>query len=182
MFLYIPQFLSASDHRHLLEELSGVPLVDENNPVAPGRLRTFMLPGSITHRIFTSPQLTEYFSRVFDKPLESAAISSPYRRLVPIEYRKYQVGGGGMKWHRDISLIGRQYECVYTLTNTSDSQTVRRDWIGREHAVWAEPNSLIVVQAQGVMHGVTPVTIGERSIVKFVFCDSSTKCPLSSIS
>jgi hypothetical protein len=176
MFLYIPQFLSWSDHQHLLDELSGVPLADENNPVAPGRLRTFMLPGSKTHHVFTSPQLIEYFSRVFDKPLQPAA------HLVPIEYRKYQVGGGGMKWHRDVSLIGRQYECVYTLTNTSDSQTVWRDWLGRQHPVWAEPNSLIVVQARGVMHGVSPVTIGERTIVKFVFCDNSTKCPFSSTS
>ena len=171
MFLYIPQFLSPSDHRHLLDELSRVRLIDENNPVAPGRLRTFMSPESMAHRVFTSPQLTEYFSTVFSKPLEPAGIPSEHRITIPVEYRKYQVGCGGMKWHRDTSLIGRQYECVYTVENTSDSMTVRRDWLGNEHAVWAEPNSLMVVQAGGVMHGVSPVTIGERSIVKFVFCD-----------
>jgi len=171
MFLYIPQFLSPSDHRHLLAELSKVRLIDENNPVAPGRLRTFMLPGTVTHSVFTSPQLTEYFSTVFSKRLEPAAIPSPRRITIPVEYRKYQVGCGGMKWHRDTSLIGRQYECVYTVANTSDSMTLTRDWLGNEDAVWAEPNSLIVVQAGGVMHGVSPVTIGERSIVKFVFCD-----------
>jgi hypothetical protein len=171
MFLYIPQFLSASDHRHLLDELSGVPLADESNPMAPGRLRTFIPPGTMAHHVFTSPQLTEYFSRVFSTRLEPAALPAPHRRTIPIEYRKYEVGGGGMKWHRDVSLIGRQYECVYTLTNTSDSYTMRRDMFGREHAVWAEPNSLIVVRAQGVEHGVTPVTTGERTIVKFAFCD-----------
>ena len=47
MFLYIPQFLSLSDHRHLLDELSRVQLVDENNQVAPGRLRTFMSPETV---------------------------------------------------------------------------------------------------------------------------------------
>ena len=76
-----------------------------------------------------------------------------------------------MKWHRDTMLIGRQYECVYTLTNTSDSVTKWRDFIGNEHPVRPEPNSLIVVQAGGVEHAVTPVTIGERTIVKFVFCE-----------
>ena len=171
MFLYIPQFLSPSDHRHLLAELSRVRLIDENNPVAPGRLRTFMSPETIAHRVFTSPQLTEYFTRVFSKPLEPAGLPSSRRITVPVEYRKYQVGCGGMQWHRDTPLIGHQYECVYTVTNTSDSVTIRRDWLGNEHAVWAEPNSLLVVQAGGVMHGVSPVTTGERSIVKFVFCD-----------
>ena len=172
MFLYIPQFLSLSDHRHLLDELSRVRLDDENNQVAPGRLRTFMSPGTVTHRVFTSPKLTEYFTRVFSKPLEPAAVPSSLRITIPVEYRKYQVGCGGMKWHRDTSLIGQQYECVYTVTNTSDSMTIRRDWLGNEHGVWAEPNSLLVVQAGGVMHGVSPVTTGERSIVKFVFCDT----------
>ena len=171
MFLYIPRFLNQSDHRHLLDELSRVPLVDENNQVAPGRLQTFMSPESVTHRVFTSPQLADYFTRVFSKPLEPAALPSSRRMTIPIEYRKYQVGCGGMKWHRDTSLIGKQYECVYTLSNTSDSMTLTRDWLGNENAVWTEPNSLIVVQAGGVMHGVSPVTIGERSIVKFVFCD-----------
>jgi hypothetical protein len=170
MFMYVPQFLSQSDHRHLLAELSNMPLVDENNLMAPGRLRTFIQPSTRTHQIFTSPQLTEYFTRVFSTPLEPAALPSTRRITVPIEYRKYKVGGGGMKWHRDMSLIGQQYECVYTLTNTSDSYTVSRDWLGNQYPVWAEPNSLIVVRAKGVMHGVTPVTTGERSIVKFVFC------------
>lgn len=172
MFLYVPQFLSQSDHRHLLDELSGVQLIDENNVIAPGRLRTFIQSSTKTYQVFTSSKLTDYFSHVFSTPLEPAAIPSLRRITVPIEYRKYEVGSGGMKWHRDISLIGQQYECVYTLTNTSDSMTIRRDWLGNEHAVWAEPNSLLVVRAQGVMHGVSPVTTGERSIVKFVFCDS----------
>lgn len=125
----------------------------------------YIRPGTKTHRIFTSPQLTEYMSHVFDRPLVSGA------NRVPIEYRKYPPGCHGMKWHRDVQLIGRQYECVYTLTNTSDSVTKWRDFIGREHANWTEPNSLVVVQAGGVEHAVTPVTSGERSIVKFIFCE-----------
>jgi len=166
MLLYVPQFLSENDHQHLLAELSGAQLNDENNYMAPGRLRTYIRPGTKTHRIFTSPQLTEYMSHVFGQPLVSGA------NRVPIEYRKYPPGCHGMKWHRDVQLIGRQYECVYTLTNTSDSVTKWRDFIGREHANWTEPNSLVIVQAGGVEHAVTPVTSGERTIVKFIFCES----------
>jgi hypothetical protein len=165
MFLYVPQFLSQNDHRHLLDELSAAQLNDERNNMAPGRLRTYIRPGTKTHRIFTSRQLTEYFSHVFQRPLVSGA------DRVPVEYRKYPAGCEGMKWHRDTMLIGRQYECVYTLTNTSDSVTKWRDLFGREHPVRPEPNSLIVVQAGGVEHAVTPVTSGERTIVKFVFCE-----------
>jgi hypothetical protein len=165
MLLYVPQFLSENDHRHLLVELSEAQLNDENNFMAPGRLRMYIRPGTKTHRIFTSPQLTDYMSHVFDRPLVSGA------NRVPIEYRKYPPGCQGMKWHRDVELIGRQYECVYTLTNTSDSVTKWRDFFGREHARWTEPNSLVVVQAGGVEHAVAPVTSGERTIVKFVFCE-----------
>jgi hypothetical protein len=164
MFLYLPQFLSENDHLHLLDELSRVQLSDENNRMAPGRLRAFIQPGMKTHQVFTSRQMTEYFSYVFEKPLVHGS------DVVPIEYRKYPSGSQGMKWHHDVQLIGRQYECVYTLTNTSDSQTKWRDLLGKEHAIWAEPNSLIVVQAGGVEHAVTPVTSGERTIVKFIFC------------
>lgn len=166
MFLYVREFLSENDHRHLLDELSRVQLSDENNRIAPGRLRTFIQPGTKTHQIFTSRQLTEYFSYVFEKPLVSGA------EKIPIEYRKYPPGSQGMKWHRDDQLIGRQYECVYTLANTSDSHTLWRDLFGNEHSTRAEPNSLIVVQAGGVEHAVTPVTSGERTIVKFVFCET----------
>jgi len=166
MFLYVPQFLSENDHRHLLAELSGVQLQSENNRLAPGRLRTYIQPGSKTHQVFTSRQLSDYFSHVFNRPLVSGA------SRIPIEYRKYPSGSTGMSWHRDVPLIGHQYECVYTLTNTSDSRTIWRDVFGNEHPIWTEPNSLIVVQAAGVEHAVTPVTTGERTIVKFVFCDT----------
>lgn len=172
MFLYIPQFLSAYDHQHLLDELSRVQLIDENNQAAPGRLRTFIQPLTKTYQVFTSQQLIDYFSYVFSTLLEPAAVPSARRVTVPIEYRRYGVGSGGMIWHRDVALIGNQYECVYTLTNTSNSMTMRRDWIGNEEAIWTEPNSLLLVKANGVMHSVTPVTSGERSIVKFVFCDT----------
>lgn len=161
MLLYIQNLLRPHEHNLLLEELSKLQFDDENNRMAPNRLRTYMESGTLTHTVFTSSQMIDYMSYVLDLPLCPCPI--------PIEYRKYPIGGG-MKWHRDTNLYDRQYECVYTVTNTSDSFTMHKDFFGRQHATWTEPNSLLVVQAEGVMHGVTPVSRGERTIIKFAFC------------
>lgn len=109
----------------------------------------------------------DYLSFVFDTPIVHGADA------IPVEYRQYPIGSQGMVWHRDTCLVGRQYECVYTVTNTSDSLTLYKDMFGRIHSVRTEPNSLIVVQAGGAEHAVTPVTIGERSIVKFACLKAS---------
>lgn len=74
-----------------------------------------------------------------------------------------------MEWHVDTPLIGRQIECVYTVENTSDSETLYKDFFGRTHRQWTEPGSLVVVRAGGVEHAVTAATTGRRTIVKFVF-------------
>lgn len=103
--------------------------------------------------------MIDYLSYVLDTPLSLCEF--------PVEYRKYPPGAGGMIWHRDLELVGRQYEFVYTVQNTSDSHTLYKDFFGKVHSVWTEPNSLIILRASGVLHSVTPVTTGERTIVKF---------------
>ena len=113
----------------------------------------------LTHKVFTSRQVTEWFGRIFG-PV------SPGAQHIPIEYRD---GSLGMKWHVDTPLIGRQIECVYTVENTSDSVTLYKDFFGRTHRQWTEPGSLVVVRAGGVEHAVTAATTGRRTIVKFVF-------------
>lgn len=162
MFLYVPEFLSPEDCRFVQEDLSRTVFCPENNPMAPGRRKFRVKPGSLTHKVFTSPQLTEWFGRIFG-PVHPGA------QHIPIEYREYPTGSAGMAWHVDTPLIGRQIECVYTVENTSDSLTLYKDFLGRTHAQKTEPGSLIVVRAGGVEHAVTPVTTGRRTIVKFVF-------------
>lgn len=87
---------------------------------------------------------------------------------VPIEYRKYLVGSS-MDWHRDTKMLPDQdqYECVITLTNTSDSETLldKLLWIKR---ISSEPNSAVIVKARGISHKVTRSTHGERTILKVV--------------
>lgn len=92
-----------------------------------------------------------------------------YPSQIPCEYRlydKYQ----GMNWHQDIQLYEQpQYECVYTISNNSDSTTDYIDQWGLKHKVWTQPNSLMIVKASGFRHGVNPVTQGKREIVKLIY-------------
>jgi len=90
---------------------------------------------------------------------------------VPIEYRKYTIGSS-MDWHFDTKILKDQYqyECVLTLTNTSDSKTLINRLFYNDD-ISSEPNSLIIVRAHGVLHKVTETKNGERTILKFVFCE-----------
>ena len=116
-------------------------------------------------------------NRIYNKELVQAVRTltgnerlEPYDR-VPVEYRIYE-RGASMNWHTDRQLLPdqRQYECVITLRNTSDSETlVKQGTRKRAKHIKTEPNSLFVVQAKGVNHCVTPLTKGSRSILKVVF-------------
>ena len=88
---------------------------------------------------------------------------------VPIEYRKY-TKGSYMNWHRDTQILKDQYqyECVLTLTNTSDSLTLM-DNVLYNDKISTKPNSLVIVRAHGIRHMVTETQNGERTILKFVF-------------
>jgi len=75
-----------------------------------------------------------------------------------------------MNWHSDVLLYEiPQYQCVYTLSNDSDSTT---DYIYHwniKHKVWTKPNSLMIVRVDGYFHGVNPVNKGKREIVKLIY-------------
>jgi hypothetical protein len=88
---------------------------------------------------------------------------------IPIEYRVYGPGSS-MNWHTDRQMLPHQlqYECVITLKNTSDSETLLK--LGRKiQPLRPEPNSLFVVRAKGIQHSVSPLTKGTRSILKVAF-------------
>jgi len=91
----------------------------------------------------------------------------------PIEYRKY-VPGSFMKKHKDLLIYKiPQYECVLTLSNTTDSVTKMEDI-----PIKATPNSLLIVKALGVEHEVTKVTQGERKFLKFIFTETDERVML----
>ena len=94
---------------------------------------------------------------------------------IPIEYRKYKIGAY-MDWHRDTIMLNSQlqYECVITVTNDSDSETLFDKVLYTSH-IKSEPNSLVIVRAAGVNHMVTKLSKGERTIIKLVFCEKGMK-------
>jgi len=70
-----------------------------------------------------------------------------------------------------------QYELVYTVDNTSDSET---QWLTESGDLRAEvtlPNSLIALRAEGLEHRVTPSKRGERTIIKFAYTTTDLKLP-----
>ena len=91
---------------------------------------------------------------------------------LPIEYREY-AHGSSMPWHRDTIVTNNgtpQIELVFTIHNTSDSRT---EWFSDKtrttHRVHSEPNSAMITQGGSVMHQVTPLLSGERTIVKVAY-------------
>ena len=85
----------------------------------------------------------------------------------PIELRKY-VRGCFMSPHKDTQIYKiPQYECVFTISNTTDSVT---NVDGVE--IRTIPNSIIILKAEGATHHVTEVNTGERNFLKFIFTET----------
>ena len=97
-----------------------------------------------------------------------------YESEFPPEYRIYPSNTPGMHWHSDLLLYDKpQYEIILTLSNDSNSLTEWIDNNGALHSLWTEPNSILVVKANGYKHHVTPITNnGTRSIIKYILTQS----------
>ena len=86
----------------------------------------------------------------------------------PIEYRIYPTGSSGMRWHEDTSLFSPDcLEVVLTLSNTSDSKFEWKEYRNKK-SVMPTGNTLAIVKPSSVVHKVTPVNKGTRSILKFI--------------
>jgi len=87
-----------------------------------------------------------------------------------------------MEWHiDDVLYTPEQIEVVYTIDNVSDCMTM---WQSQEQqqslvndekqksivqSVQTTPNSAILIKAGSVMHKVSPLTVGKRTILKMAF-------------
>ena len=105
------------------------------------------------------------FNRAFEH-LHGYALANDH---FPVEYRVYGEGSSGMAGHRDLVMFDKpQTEMVYTTHNASDSEFFWIDRRGQEHRFAPQPNDVVLVKANGPVHGVTPLTEGTRGIVKFL--------------
>ena len=80
-----------------------------------------------------------------------------------------------MAWHRDDAAYSEpQVEAIVTVDVSGgfDGKTQWRMPDGRVVGEVLEPNSLLLVQAEGPEHEVTTVTRGQRTIVKAIFVSS----------
>lgn len=168
-YAYVHNFLSDEDfltikneclsYNHLLSD--GV----ENNYI--NRRKNIEIVSKCVQEILNKEIYREKLRRITNNPKIYLAHN------FPIEYRKYEKDSF-MRRHSD-TLIYRipQYECVYTLFNQSDTKTVFYDDNGKTiETIQSEPNSLMILRANGVEHEVLPVTYGERFFLKFIFTET----------
>lgn len=173
--LYVRNFFPEATFARVREECEALRerVTVENRACARDRLGVMIPEDNFVHRAFVA-------SEVADKMRALLLGEDCARELipgdVPVEYRIYPIGGS-MDWHKDVALYTKpQYEIVFTVANTSDSTTEWEDErTGMRYGGWTEPNSVIVVKADGVAHRVTPITVGERSIIKFVLTQTLEK-------
>lgn len=117
------------------------------------------------HPISKGVRSDESFNRLYEHLHGYPLINDHF----PAEYRVYGEGSGGMAAHRDLVMFDRpQTEMVYTTHNDSDSQFHWTDREGNHHSFSPRPNDVVLVKADGPVHGVTALTKGTRGIVKFL--------------
>jgi hypothetical protein len=160
-YCYIENFLNNSDLIQINNELKNYDQKLENSLENYNNLYRYNTPidSSIIRNILVS------YSNKIKKCTNNNNIY--LANNFPIEYRKY-VNGSYMNKHRDQLIYKKpQYECILTLSNSTDSYTI----LGHKK-IKSKPNSLIIVKAQGIEHEVTKVNKGERYFLKFIFTET----------
>jgi hypothetical protein len=160
-YVYKQDFMDRTDYKILLEELKKYDQKLEKSWQNSKNVKRYNF-------VLDSPVIIQLIKKYENKIRHLTHNISIYlANNFPIEYRKY-VEGSFMKKHRDVQIYKLpQYECVLTLSNSTDSFT---DIEGRK--IKAEPNSIIILKANGVEHEVTKVTHGERKFLKFIFTET----------
>ena len=180
-FLYVRNFFNPEDFKTIERACDDLRkhLKEEKRVCANSRLGVMVPEEDVVHQMCCSEFAAE---KVRELVLSSEDKKDEKKRYalkpsdVPVEYRIYP-SGGSMDWHRDVALYTEpQFEIVCTIHNSSDSRTEWKDIkTGRRRAIRSEPNSVLIVQADSVVHRVTPITKGERSIVKFAYSTTNEK-------
>ena len=180
-FLYVRNFFDPEDFKIIERACDDLRkhLKEEKRVCANSRLGVMVPEEDVVHQMccseFAAEKLRELVLSGEDKKDEKKRYALKPSD-VPVEYRIYP-SGGSMDWHRDVALYTEpQFEIVCTIHNSSDSRTEWKDIkTGRRRAIRSEPNSVLIVQADSVVHRVTPITKGERSIVKFAYSTTNEK-------
>jgi hypothetical protein len=142
----------------------------EIGSIATGRRGSFIAANSVARTALSSSETGKKLEQLVG---QGSLLPAEY----PAELRIYPVGAS-MDWHSDDRLYALpQYELIYTVENCSDSETQWRDRSGQVHSEWTEPNSLLVVHADSVVHRATHVSKGERIILKAIWTPTHRRDP-----
>ena len=180
-FLYVRNFFEKDDFEKIERACDALRkhLKEEKRVCANSRLGVMVPEEDVVHQMCCSEYAAEKLRELVLSEEEKRDTTKRYALKpsdVPVEYRIYPFGGS-MDWHRDVALYTEpQFEIVCTIHNSSDSRTEWKDMdTGRRRGIRSEPNSVLIVQADSVVHRVTPITKGERSIVKFAYSTTNEK-------
>lgn len=169
-YIYKENFLEQDDYNKLLKELSLYnERLNNSKEISSNLIRyNLEIDTNSTNSLNPVTIILKKYEPMIKQLTHNQAIH--LANNFPIEYRKY-VPGSFMQKHRDTLIYKMpQYECVLTLSNTTDSVTNMEDT-----PIKALPNSLIIVKALGVEHEVTKVTKGERKFLKFIFTETDER-------
>ena len=158
--LYIKNFLDEDDYQKILSLNK-----DKNNFIYEKFRYSKPLSDKMVNDIFYQTRYINQIELNLDKKL--------YPSEFPIEHRFYPKDSPGMDWHKDLLMYQKpQYEAIFTIRNESNSLTEWKDSNNKIHKLWTEPNSILIVKAQGYEHHVTSPEIGEREILKLIYTQS----------
>ena len=166
--LYIKDVLSYDEFSKINEECINIyPKLVPDNSMAQNRLHVIIPKNNIIEKYF-------YGNKFINLLKNSIGLNLKPSKILPIEFRYYGINSS-MNWHRD-QIINKnidncpQIEVVYTLHNKSDSVT---QWIndknGYINEIYSSPNSIMITQGGSSFHRVTPITNGNRSIIKIAY-------------
>jgi hypothetical protein len=160
-FVYDKDFLDKDDFARLSDELLNYEEDLKNSLDSRGDILRYNLP---IKSEFVKDIIKKYESKIRQLTKNRSVYLS---KNFPIELRKY-TRGCFMSPHKDTQIYKLpQYECVFTISNTTDSVTKIE---GLD--ISTIPNSILIVKAEGVLHEVTKVGGGERNFLKFIFTET----------
>jgi hypothetical protein len=131
--------------------------------------KTICLNKSSHHNLYNLIYNNEKFMNLIKKISKDKKIKK--YPSYPIEYRIYPTHYNGMAWHKDASLFSpNALEIVLTLSNTSDSKFLWKtdELHPKINEIKPLDNTLVILEQNSILHKVTPVSFGTRTILKFI--------------
>jgi len=157
MVVYIPEFLDNEDYQQILSL---------NNNKDNFMYESFRYAKPLTDKVIYDI----FYNQKYMNKIQPFLNHKIYPSKFPIEHRIYSTDSPGMRWHKDLLMYKKpQYEAIFTLRNTTKSVTEWKDENNKLNKKWTEPNSLLIVKANGYEHHVTPPQEGEREILKLIY-------------